>query len=135
MTKSWYQHSKISPVIERTSREGFIFHSKTELQRWEYLKILEKAGVIFDLERQVKHVLKRDGADPFTIMAGEKPAVYTPDFLYYRRCEKSVVAVKVIEDLKGYRDEASKFRIRVFEALYGQKVSIVQKINKRWVTL
>lgn len=142
MTKSWYQHSKVAPKAERTGQDGFVYDSKTEYQRYCYLNLMARAGEITNLERQVKYELYARGAGGigeamfddkrFAVMVGpncDKIAVYTPDFVYHDKWGK-----QIIEDVKGYRDEASKFRIRVFEALYGVKVTIVKKSGKNWVS-
>lgn len=62
------------------------------------------------------------------IMAGNKVAVYTADFVYMEN------GVRVVEDVKGYDTESSKLRIRVFESLYRQKVTILKREKGRgWV--
>lgn len=126
MKKSRYSYAKTAPKPDRTGPDGFVYDSKTEMLRGIDLKLLERAGDITDLQRQVKFSLSCYCAGckaPVTIMAGKKTAVYTPDFVYFEN------GVRVVEDVKGYSDEASKLRIRVFEALYNQKVTIVKKIR------
>lgn len=131
MTQSWHQYSKRAPKEARTGRDGFVYDSKTEMDRYEYLNLLARAGEIRDLQRQVEFALSTPGG--IRVMAGEKVARYTPDF-----CYKEKIAGEwfdVIEDVKGYPDENSKLRIRVFEALYGVRVNIVKKVKgKGWVT-
>ena len=58
--------------------------------RWCQLKLLQKAGVIKDLDRQVKFELipKQDG---------EKPVSYIADFVYYDK----EIGAKVVEDVKS----------------------------------
>lgn len=133
MTKNWHQYQKVAPVLERTSRDGVVFHSKTELMRWEYLRLLERAGEIRNLQSQVRFELILPNAVP--IMAGNRVAVYTPDFIYQEKHGKHDAPIwrDVVEDVKGYRDEGSRFRIRVFEAISGTHVRIVKKKNKGWV--
>lgn len=139
--QSWHHHCKVAPAIERTSSEGILFHSKTEMQRWEYLKLLQRAGEITNLERQVKfplHTMHGNKYYDISVKAGppdsQKIAHYTADFVY-AICgkEKPIEGYVIIEDVKGYRDENSKFRIRVFEAFSGSKVTIVKKLGRRWV--
>lgn len=129
MTKSWYQNSKVAPKAERTGQDGFVYDSKTEYQRYCYLNLMARAGEITNLERQVKYPLQTKTNPPITIKTANGVAQYTPDFVYHDKWGK-----QIIEDVKGYRDEASKFRIRVFEALYGVKVTIVKKSGKNWVS-
>lgn len=131
MKQSWQSYQKIAPKHARTSGDGILFHSKTEKDRYEYLRLLEKAHEIQNLRRQVKYplTLQHGGYKPVIVMAGGKPAHYTPDFVYIEN------GITVIEDVKGYRDENSKLRIRVFEAFYDLKVTIVSRPRGRgWVT-
>jgi len=126
MTKSWHQYSKRAPKAARTGHDdGFVYDSKTEMMRWFHLKLLERAGEISKIERQVSYQLSNIDVK---VMAGKKVAIYTPDFVYL---DKDLN--KVIEDVKGYRDEGSKFRIRVFEAFYKQKVKIIMLKGNRWI--
>ncbi len=131
--KSWHQYAKRAPKEHRTSVEGFVFDSKTELRRWEYLKLLQRAGEISDLTRQETYQLSYNpgcGLKKITVMAGTRVSIYTPDFNYNDKSGN-----EIIEDVKGYRDEVSKFRIRVFEAFYDKKVTIVMMKNNRWVVV
>ena len=130
MQKSWHQYSKRAPVAERTGPDGFVYDSKTEMLRGMDLQLLQRAGEISDLQRQVKFPLEfKCSCGGITVMAGKRPAHYTADFVYTEKGRR------VVEDVKGYADESSKLRIRIFEALHGQKVTIVKKIKGLgWVT-
>lgn len=70
-----------------------VFDSKKEYERWEELKLLERAKVISDLQRQVPIVV----SDEY-IKAGKtvKAVIYKADFTY-KRGEDAVV-----EDVKPY---------------------------------
>lgn len=129
MKNSWHQYSKRAPVPERTGPDGFVYDSKTEMRRGLDLQLLQKAGEISDLQRQVKFPLEYScSCGAITVMAGKRPAQYTADFVYTENGKR------VIEDCKGYADETSKLRIRVFEALYGEKVVIMKYMRKvGWV--
>ena len=80
---------------ERVKVEGEVFDSKREFNRWCELKLLERAGAISDLKRQVKFVLiptqKIDG----TVV--EREVSYKADFVY------TETGKTVVEDSKGYR--------------------------------
>ena len=52
-----YRSSKLKYGSKKTILDGISFDSKKEANRWAELKILEKAGKIEDLRRQVKFVL------------------------------------------------------------------------------
>lgn len=136
MKQSWHAHRRVAPASERTSRDGILFHSKTELRRWEYLRLLEKAGEIRKLRRQVKYKLSfiLNEREDITVKAGNKIAQYTADFVYEERTKAPDYQWReIIEDVKGYRDESSKFRIRVFEAFYFCRVRIVKLNRNLWM--
>lgn len=67
------------------------FDSKKEYYRYCDLKLLEKAGEIKDIQRQVKFEL-------IPKQEGERAVNYIADFVYIDRNGK-----KVIEDTKGIR--------------------------------
>ncbi len=71
------------------------YHSKKEAKRASELKLLQHAGVITNLQEQVKYELipsqnKGDGTK-------ERPVTYVADFVYE---ENGVI---VVEDVKGMR--------------------------------
>ena len=99
MNKSKYRAKKIKV-------DGMVFDSKKEYRRWRELQLLEKSGVISDLQRQVKFILIPAQREPETIgkrggiIKGkviEKECSYYADFVYLENGEK------VIEDTKGIR--------------------------------
>ena len=79
---------------------GEVFDSKKEFYRWSDLKLLERAGKISDLKRQVKYVLipaQRDKAGKLV----EREVSYIADFVYMQDGEK------IVEDTKGYKRGAA----------------------------
>lgn len=78
----------------KISVDGIKFDSKLEAERYEQLKILERAGVIRDLELQPEYELipsfKKDGKT-------WRKTVYKADFRYIL-CENNII---IIEDVKG----------------------------------
>jgi hypothetical protein len=79
-----------------------VFHSKKELHRYEELCLMEKAGLISGLRRQVKYLLIP--AQRETIWKNGKPRQgkviereisYTADFVYYENGQV------IVEDVKG----------------------------------
>ena len=109
---------------------GFVFDSKKEFTRWCELRILERAGKISDLERQVVFELipaqKEESTEVYK--AGpqkglpkpgaliERPVTYVADFTY-RENGKSVV-----EDTKGYRTEAYKIKKKLMLWVHGIRI-------------
>ena len=111
------------------SADGEVFDSKKEYQRWQELKLLEKAGEITDLRRQVPFEIIPEQREPDTIgpRGGvrkgriiERKAVYIADFVY-----KDADGLEVVEDCKGMRTKdyilkrkliLFRFGIRIFES-------------------
>lgn len=76
---------------EKITMDGMTFDSKKEYYRYCDLKLLERAGEIKDLQRQVKFEL-------IPKQEGERAVNYIADFVYIDRKGK-----KVVEDTKGIR--------------------------------
>jgi hypothetical protein len=76
------------------------FDSQRELKRWGELKLLERAGEIKHLRRQVDYELIPAGC-------GLRRIVYRADFVYQEKGRE------VIEDSKGYRDRVYKLKRRL----------------------
>lgn len=72
----------------KTEFDGVIFDSKGEAVRWAELKLLQRAGKITELRRQVKFLLLDRQAD-------EKAVHYTCDFMYTENGRT------VVEDVKS----------------------------------
>jgi len=75
------------------------FDSQKEYCRWKELQLLERAGEIAELRRQVKYELI-----PTQRMDGkcvERSVDYIADFVYQQEGRQ------VVEDVKGYRDPSS----------------------------
>ncbi len=76
--------------------DGITFQSKREATRYSELKLLQRAGEIFDLQRQVPFTLiPKQVRDGKTI---ERPCVYKADFVY-----KDKDGTEIVEDAKGMR--------------------------------
>ena len=98
-----------------TTADGSKFDSQKECQRWYELQLMQKAGLIENLRRQVKFVLiptqyreyERFGKDGKPLKPLRKllehECSYIADFVYHdNRLNETVV-----EDVKGYRDPSS----------------------------
>jgi hypothetical protein len=89
----------------RTRVGGQVFDSGREATRYQELQLLEKAGLVRDLECQPVYPL---------IVAGQRVGIYRADFRYVD-CETGEV---VTEDAKGYRTPVYRLKKRLVEALY-----------------
>lgn len=101
--------------------DGETFDSQAECRRWCELKLLERAGQISRLERQVKLALHFNGT-PVKIRSKGFPngraCKYTADFAYFEN------NVRVFEDYKGKDTEASRLRRAVVEAIYNVEIRV-----------
>lgn len=96
---------------KRTLFDGRSFASKAEANRYAELKLLERAGQIYDLKCQVRYPLR---------VMGEMIATYVADFTYYvaelTYPEKG--SAFVVEDVKGFATELYKLKRKLFSVLY-----------------
>jgi hypothetical protein len=89
--------------------DGNVHDSRKEATRWSELLILERAGLISDLKRQVKYELipKQDG---------ERAVYYIADFVYMEN------GAKVVEDVKGCRTEVYKLKKKMMLYFHGIRI-------------
>ena len=76
--------------------DGMKFDSKKEYQRFLELSLLQRAGYISDLERQVKFILIPSQKINGKVV--EREVTYKADFVY-----KDDSGQTVVEDVKGYK--------------------------------
>lgn len=109
--KQLQQKSKSKYKNEKVVIDGTRFDSQKEANRYLDLLVLEKAGLIQDLHRQVRFELqpsyKKNGK---TV----RPIYYVADFVYY----DTFKGQKIVEDTKGYRTEIYKLKKKLFEFRY-----------------
>jgi len=92
--------------------DGIRFDSKREAKRWQELKLLERAGEISDLERQVSiDLLGRDG--PILTDSGKRVRRYVADFRYFDH----KLGAHVIEDAKGFPTAEYKIKRAILAAM------------------
>ena len=95
--------------IKTTTSDGITHDSRKEANRWCELKLLERAGKIRLLQRQVKFELipKQDG---------EREVTYVADFTYIEN-DKFVV-----EDVKGKRTKEYIIKRKLMLWVHGIKI-------------
>lgn len=98
------------------------FDSIREFERYQELALLEKAGVIEDLQCQVPVKLTCGGAPVLSKRKKGHQYYYVVDFKYYDREKKGWR----FEDVKGYNTRASDIKIAVVEAETGIQIEIVR---------
>jgi len=87
-----------------TRFNGLRFHSSGEAERYSHLLMMERAGLIYSLRRQIPYKLMVNGRLVTTFVA---------DFVYYEDGKR------VIEDFKGVRTPEYRLKAKLFRALTG----------------
>lgn len=100
-----------------TELDGHRFDSQAEARRWVELGMLQRAGEITDLRRQVAYELIPAQVRPSG--GKERPCSYVADFVYRRRDGREVV-----EDVKG--KATPEYRIKRKLMLHVHGVEIVE---------
>lgn len=120
---------RVADEAKRTDPDtGEVFDSAAELRRWRELLLLQRAGKISDLRRQVRFDLVIDGR-PVLLRSERYPngraCRYTADFTY-RDIERAAEwpIPLTVEDVKGYPTELARLRIAVVEAIYNVRVLV-----------
>ena len=107
---------------KKTIVDGIQFDSKREAQRYQQLKLMEKAGIICDLKMQVKRELI-----PAQYIDGkcvERAITYTSDFEYYVLKESiGEVGKHIVEDVKGMRTDVYKIKKKLMLYKYGIQIT------------
>jgi hypothetical protein len=80
------------------------FDSRREAERWLTLRLLERAGAIAELKRQVRFPLK---------VNGKLVCTYVADFVY------AIDGKLIVEDSKGHRTREYITKAKLFEAVNG----------------
>lgn len=102
--------------IKRRTADGILHDSIKEAMRWSQLKLLERAGAITGLQRQVKYILipkleeSYERISPKTgrrlkdgVRTLEQECAYVADFVY----QDAKTGELFVEDVKGYKKGAA----------------------------
>lgn len=99
---------------KKTEVDGIIFDSKKEAKRYKELLLLESAGAITDLRRQVKYELipsqRIDGK------VAERKVEYIADFVYTQDGET------IVEDTKGFKTKDYIIKRKLMLYKYGIRI-------------
>lgn len=87
--------------------DGIRFDSKREATRWSNLRLLERAGQIADLKRQVTFPLD---------VNGHAVTRYRADFTYVENGKT------VVEDSKGFQTPEYKIKRALMKAVHGVEI-------------
>ena len=100
----------------KVTRNGETYDSIKEANRHGVLKLLERAGKISKLQRQVKFELLPVQRDNRTGRVIERACSYIADFTYYEN------GVLVVEDSKGYRTPEYKLKKKMMLYFHGIRI-------------
>jgi hypothetical protein len=92
-------------------RDGMRFDSQRELDRWCELKIMQRAGEISDLRRQVPYELRVNGL---------LVCKYVADFVY------TSAGVVQAEDVKGVRTKEYVIKRKLMMAVHGIEIKEIK---------
>jgi len=102
---------------KKTVVNGIKFDSKWEAERYLYIKSLERAGRVKDLELQVRYNL---------IVNDQKICAYIADFRYKRE-DKDGEWHEIIEDAKGVETPEFKLKKKLMKACLGIDIFLSKK--------
>lgn len=110
---------------KKTQRDGIQFDSLMEADRYQYLKLLQHAGIISELELHPEFVL----IEPFKKLGKKKRGhKYKADFMY--RDESGQM---IVEDVKGVIARDFPLRRTLFDYKFPDIVlKVVTKDRGRW---
>lgn len=105
--------------------DGVTYDSQKEYKRYLELVVLERAGVISDLRRQVKYVLIPTQREPDTVgVRGgikkgkliEKECAYIADYVYMENGKE------IVEDCKGFREDDYIIKRKLMLYIHGIRI-------------
>ena len=119
---------------KKTEFDGILFDSKKEAQRYRQLKLMERAGAICDLRRQVKYELI-----PAQYVDGkcvERAVTYISDFEYYMLKpypgrtvmigpNEKAIGQHIVEDVKGVHTKDYVIKRKLMLYKYGIRITEV----------
>ena len=101
---------------------GERYDSKKEFRRWHELRLMEAAGLIKDLQRQVKFVLIPSQKKEGKVIARE--CAYIADFVYQEKIGLNEWQT-VVEDAKGMKTEVYKIKKKLMLWVHGIEIKEV----------
>jgi hypothetical protein len=117
---------------KQVTRNGITFDSRKEAKRFAELQLLERAGAIADLKRQVKFELipaQYETFERYSEKTGkrlkdgkrcvEQSVVYNADFVYMQNGKQ------VVEDTKGMRTEKYIIKRKLMLWVHGIRITEV----------
>ena len=102
---------------KKTTIHGITFDSKWESERYLYLKSLEKAGRIKDLELQPRYNI---------LVNDQKICAYVADFKYNKENADGIWE-HIVEDAKGVETPEFKLKKKLMKAVFDIDIHLSKK--------
>jgi hypothetical protein len=102
---------------KKTVAMGLKFDSKWEAERWGQLKSMERAGIVTQLERQIRYDLTINDI---------KICSYIADFRYLLEEENGLFKL-VVEDAKGILTPEFKLKKKLMKAIHNIELHLSYK--------
>ena len=113
---------------KKVTIDGITYDSQKEYRRFCELRLLERAGKVTDLQRQVKFVLIPSQYEPGTIGARggvkrgkliEREVSYVADFVYTENGKR------IVEDTKGFKTKEYIIKRKMMLHIHGIRIKEV----------
>ena len=116
---AWKRYSGNKYGSKKVEVDGIVFDSKREARRYQELYLLEKAGAIQNMQRQVKFVLI---PAQYAEVEGKRKCIerecsYIADFVYQEDCKT------VVEDTKGFRTKDYIIKRKLMLHVHGIRIT------------
>jgi hypothetical protein len=96
----------------KTERDGIVFDSAAEANRYDELKLLERSG-------DISHLVLQPEFD--CVVNGKHVCKYRADFQYVNLATQAIIT----EDVKGFRTAVYRLKKKLVEALHGIAITEV----------
>lgn len=117
MLPTYTRRRKNKYGAKKTVFMGIKFDSKWEAERYGQLVAMERAGVVRNLERQVKYEI---------VVNDHKICRYIADFVYENVLEDGS-SQKIVEDAKGVETADFKLKKKLMKAVFDIEIFLSRK--------
>lgn len=125
---AWKRYTGNKYGSRKVEVDGVVFDSKREAARYQDLRLMEKAGEIRDLQRQVKYTLipAQYEHPESTTKNGrgkclERECAYIADFVY-TAILPDCGTITVVEDTKGFKTKDYIIKRKLMLSVYGIQI-------------
>ena len=116
--------------IKTKTSDGVVFDSHKEARRWEQLLLLQRAGKISHLERQVSYELipnQYESYERFSktgkrLKDGQRLVERKVNYVAYFRYTDTATNETIVEDAKGFRTKEWDIKRKLMLYVHGIKV-------------